>query len=383
MFIIKWGDNMDKKHKIILMILGIALGYAAGFGGGKLLRYLFPDKKASFLIIGLIIVLVLFFSIAIHEMGHFIGFKYNKIPVRMLNIYILSLIFDGSKWNLKFNHNGGNVGGIVVPNLKPVNSHKEFKENQKANARAILGGPIASLLLVILGNFLLAKDGYIAVIGLSLIGINVATLLTCFIKTENVYADFPAYKAYKKDDFFVALMLYQYAAFAVDYKDVIENNGYLRDLLLEGLLPRINNRQLDLFTVSCVTTFIEGYLAGIIDEMPEDIRNYIDYYYNNYQPILEEAEQEANKQLLLYISYFYKKEENLDKATEIYHNFTFKLPKSEIFDYWKIQSQQLILGKDNSHYLLNKHNIKPNSNYNIFKKLEGFYYYDLIINQKF
>lgn len=330
----------------------------------------------------IILVLIFYISIAMHELGHFFAFIYNKIDMRMLNITVFSFIFDGSRWNLVLNRNSAGVGGIAIPNLKVVANEVEFERLQKGYANAILWGPIVSLLLIIVGILLFTLGGYLNIIGLSLIFVNATLFLTCFIKQEGVYGDFPAYKAYKEDNFFAALMMYQYAMFAVDYENIRINNTYLRNILLKGLVPRIKNKKTDLLTVACVATFIQEYLVGVVDEMPKSVRDYIDYYHKDYRTIIATKNQEVNKQLLLYIAYFFKAEGLQDKALSIYENYIQKLPKSEVFEYWKIQSEQIIMGKDHTKYLLDKKNIKPNLTYGVFKKLDGFYHDELILNQR-
>ncbi|HHX59950.1 MAG TPA: hypothetical protein GX707_04300 [Epulopiscium sp.] len=365
----------------VMIIIGSVLGFIVGIWGAKILNYLLQGQDIPFLVVVIIAVLVFYISVAIHELGHFFAFIYNKISMRMLNITIFSFIFDGSRWKLAFNRNGAGVGGIAVPNLTIVSNEKEFNEMQKGHANAILWGPIVSFLLILVGGLLFTINGYLRVTGIMFICINLIMFFSCFIKMDGVYGDFPAYKAYKEDDFFAALMMYQYAMFAVDYENIRKNNTYLRNILFKGLIPRVENKKTDILTVACVATFIGEYLVGVADEVPGQVKEYIGYYYDNYKMIIAMKNTEANKQLLLYIAYFFEREGFKDEAIDIYKNFIQKLPKSEVFNYWKIQSEQIILGKDHSKHLLDKKNIKPGLAYGVFKKLDGFYHDELILNQ--
>lgn len=366
---------------ITMTIIGLLLGFITGIWGGKILKYLLRGQEIPVITVLIIFAVVFYISIAIHELGHFFAFIYNKISMRMLNIIVFSFIYNGSKWKLALNRNGSGVGGIAVPNLTVVANQKEFKNMQKGHANAIIWGPIISFVLIIIGGLMLFGKGHLIIIGLALIFVNIITFFSCFIKMDGVYGDFPAYQAYKKDDFFAALMMYQYAMFAVDYENIRKNNRYLRDILLKGLIPRMKKRKTDILTVACVATFVQEYLVGIADEVPESVKEYIDYYYEDYKTIIAIKNAEANKQLLLYIAYFYKKEGFEDKVMDIYENFIGKLPKTEVFNYWKIQSEQIILGKDHSNYLQDKKNIKPSLTYGVFKKLDGFYHDELVLNQ--
>lgn len=368
------------KGTVILMMIGGVLGFVSGIWGAKILKYLLNGKEISMLLGLSIVVLVYFLSIAIHELGHFFAFIINKIGMRMLNVLIVSFIYDGSKWKLVFNRNGAGIGGIAVPNLTAITNEKEFNHMQKGHANAILWGPITSFILILIGVMMLFGNGYLRIVGLSLILINLMTVFSCFIKMDGVYGDFPAYKAYKEDDFFAALMMYQYAMFAVNFETVRRDNEYLRDVLLKGLVPRMENKKTDILTVACAATFIQEYLVGVADEVPEQVIAYIDYYEGNYKRIVAANNTESNKQLLLYIAYFYQKEGLTDKAMDIHKNFIQKLPKTDVFNYWKIQSEQMILGIDHSSYLLDTKNIKPGLSYGVFKKLDGFYHDELILN---
>src|SRR5699024_8570266 len=110
---------------------------------------------------------------------------------------------------------------------------------------------------------------YLLIFGGTLLLINMFLFFTCFAKSEAVYGDFSAYSLYKNDDFFAALMMYQYAMFSIDYENTRINNSYLKEILLRGFEERAKDRKTDLFTVSCATTFIDEYLIGIMDELPK------------------------------------------------------------------------------------------------------------------
>lgn len=308
----------------------------------------------------------------------------------MLSIGHISFIFNGSKWEVAFNRNKVGVAGIAVPNLTVVSNNKEFKLMQQGYANAILGGPGASLLMVVVSGLIILLrfagiggiNANLTFIAASFMIINLFMLLTCLIKKDGVFGDFPAYSTYKKDDFFAALMMYQYAMLAVDYEKVRNENTYLRQMLIEGLKPRMQSKQVDILTVAAATTFISEYLVGVADRVPEEVIEYIDYYYMNYPNIINTQQSEVNKLMLLYVAYFFENEGMGDRAIDIYDNFIQNLPKSDVFNYWKIQSEQIILKQDHTQYLLDKKNINPNLAHSVFKKLDGAYHDELILNER-
>lgn len=380
----------NKSIKNILKTIGsILFGAIGGFGIIMFIDNIAQDMDVSIFPMLAIMILTFYISITLHELGHFFAFILNGIQIRMLTISIFSFIFDGEKWRLRLNRNNIGVGGIAVPNLTVISNEEEFKKAQKGYANAIIAAPMVTLLLAIIGalllliNFLKYRiiNPYLLIFGGTLLLINMFLFFTCFAKSEAVYGDFSAYSLYKNDDFFAALMMYQYAMFSIDYENTRINNSYLKEILLRGFEERVKDRKTDLFTVSCATTFIDEYLIGIMDELPKSIVYYIDYYYENKNQIIEKQETEQHRLLLLHIAYYFEKEGEHEKAVDIYDSFIKTLSKSPVFDYWKIQGEQIIFKKDNSKYLLDKKNIKPSSIYSVFKQLDGLYHDELILNQ--
>lgn len=380
----------NKSIKNILKTIGSMLfGAIGGFGIIMFINNISKNMDVSIFPMLAIMILTFYISITLHELGHFFAFILNGIQIRMLTISIFSFIFDGEKWRLRLNRNNIGVGGIAVPNLTVISNEEEFKKAQKGYANAIIAAPMVTLLLAIIGalllliNFLKYRiiNPYLLIFGGTLLLINMFLFFTCFAKSEAVYGDFSAYSLYKNDDFFAALMMYQYAMFSIDYENTRINNSYLKEILLRGFEERVKDRKTDLFTVSCATTFIDEYLIGIMDELPKSIVYYIDYYYENKNQIIEKQETEQHRLLLLHIAYYFEKEGEHEKAVDIYDSFIKTLSKSPVFDYWKIQGEQIIFKKDNSKYLLDKKNIKPSSIYSVFKQLDGLYHDELILNQ--
>ncbi|MSS44241.1 hypothetical protein FYJ27_11045 [Anaerosalibacter bizertensis] len=380
----------NKSLKKIFKTIGSMLfGAIGGFGIIMFINNISKNMDVSIFPMLAIMILTFYISITLHELGHFFAFILNGIQIRMLTISIFSFIFDGEKWRLRLNRNNIGVGGIAVPNLTVISNEEEFKKAQKGYANAIIAAPMVTLLLAIIGalllliNFLKYRiiNPYLLIFGGTLLLINMFLFFTCFAKSEAVYGDFSAYSLYKNDDFFAALMMYQYAMFSIDYENTRINNNYLKEILLRGFEERAKDRKTDLFTVSCATTFIDEYLIGIMDELPKSIVYYIDYYYENKNQIIEKQETEQHRLLLLHIAYYFEKEGEHEKAVDIYDSFIKTLSKSPVFDYWKIQGEQIIFKKDNSKYLLDKKNIKPSSIYSVFKQLDGLYHDELILNQ--
>ncbi|MBV1820046.1 site-2 protease family protein [Anaerosalibacter bizertensis] len=375
--------------KIFKTISSMLFGAIGGFGIIMFINNISKNMDVAIFPMLAIMILTFYISITLHELGHFFAFILNGIQIRMLSISIFSFIFDGEKWRLRLNRNNIGVGGIAVPNLTVISNEEEFKKAQKGYANAIIAAPMVTLLLAIIGalllliNFLKYRiiNPYLLIFGGTLLLINMFLFFTCFAKSEAVYGDFSAYSLYKNDDFFAALMMYQYAMFSIDYENTRINNNYLKEILLRGFEERAKDRKTDLFTVSCATTFIDEYLIGIMDELPKSIVYYIDYYYENKNQIIEKQETEQHRLLLLHIAYYFEKEGEHEKAVDIYDSFIKTLSKSPVFDYWKIQGEQIIFKKDNSKYLLDKKNIKPSSIYSVFKQLDGLYHDELILNQ--
>lgn len=380
----------NKSLKKIFKTIGSMLfGAIGGLGIIMFIDNIAQDMDIAIFPMLAIMILTFYISITLHELGHFFTFILNGIQMRMLSISIFSFIFDGEKWKLRLNRNNIGVGGIAVPNLTVISNEEEFKKTQRGYANAIIAAPMVTLTLAIIGALLLLigflKHGiinsYILIFGGTLLLANISLFLGCFIKSDAVYGDFRAYSSYKNDDFFAALMMYQYAMFSIDYENTRLNNSYLKEILLKGFEERAKDKRTDLFTVSCANTFIDEYLIGIMDELSKSTIDYINYYYENKNQIIEKQETEQHRLLLLHIAYYFEKEKEHEKAVDIYDSFIKTLSKSPVFDYWKIQGEQIIFKKDHSKYLLDKKNIKPSSIYSVFKQLDGLYHDELILNQ--
>ena len=307
--------------KIFKTISSMLFGAIGGFGIIMFINNISKNMDVSIFPMLAIMILTFYISITLHELGHFFAFILNGIQIRMLSISIFSFIFDGEKWRLRLNRNNIGVGGIAVPNLTVISNEEEFKKAQKGYANAIIAAPMVTLLLAIIGalllliNFLKYRiiNPYLLIFGGTLLLINMFLFFTCFAKSDAVYGDFSAYSLYKNDDFFAALMMYQYAMFSIDYENTRINNSYLKKILLRGFEERVKDRKTDLFTVSCATTFIDEYLIGIMDELPKSIVYYIDYYYENKNQIIEKQETEQHRLLLLHIAYYFEKKGNMKK----------------------------------------------------------------------
>lgn len=380
----------SKSLKKIFKNIGcILFGAIGGFGIIMFIGDISQDMNVAIFPMLVIMILTFYISITLHELGHFFAFILNGIQMRMLSISIFSFIFDGEKWGLRLNRNNVGVSGIAVPNLTIIHNEGEFKKAQKGYANAIITAPMVTLILATIGALLLlmgfSKRGiinpYLLIFAGALLLFNIFLFFTCFVKSEAAYGDFSAYFLYKNDDFFAALMMYQYAIFSIDFENTRLNNRYLKEILLKDFEERAKDKKTDLFTVSCVATFIDEYLIAIIDELPKSIISYINYYYENKNQIIEKQKTEQHRLLLLHIAYYFEKEGEHEKAVDIYNNFIKTLSQSPVFDYWKIQGEQIIFKKDNSRYLLDKNNIKPSSIYSVFKKIDSLYHDELILNQ--
>lgn len=383
----------QKKKKIKLVdalpiLIGAIIGFTLGIDGVKL----FPKEfiKSLNLVLVLIIFIAIYYSsILFHELGHFYAFKVNGVQIRMIKVSIIGIIFNKDKRRLKLSPSALGIGGIVVPHIGIISDEDKFKEMQKSYAKAIIVAPIVTLSLVILGGVMIVissvigimNSPYLMITGIFLCLLNILLCIGCFIKTENVYGDFRAYFCFKKDDFFAALMMYQYILFAEDFARERSSNTYLRQVLLEGFKDRAAEKKVDLLTISCSATFLIEYLVGEMEELPESITNYINYCYLNQTLLTNQKALEIHKSFLVYMAYYFEKLGEHSKAQQIYEDFIEKLPKNPIFNYWKMQAEQIILKKDHKQSLLDIKNIKPNSLYKIFGVFDGFYWDELILNR--
>ena len=106
------------------------------------------------IMVSLLIILGTFIlSVAVHELGHGISFLRSGMGFRALLITIFGFIKENGGIKFKF-ISMKNLGGIAVPELKSINSEEEFIFYKNAFSKALIMGPLSSIILGLLCGYI-------------------------------------------------------------------------------------------------------------------------------------------------------------------------------------------------------------------------------------
>jgi len=345
-----------------------------------------------FYIVILIIVATYFLAVMLHEFGHGISFIRNGIEMRAIIFMNFILIKEDGRWKFKLTRNN-TMGGIAVPEIEPIKDEEDFLLKQRGFAKALIAGPLASLIsfigLSIIGLLIIKVTSNIyirsnIIIFLSSLGlITIALLGTSFLKNDMVVGDFPAYKIAKGDKYFVAMQLYNYGYFSSNPERGRKENIYLRQFILEELRERYKKQDKHWYTISMVDTILVEYLAGFLEELPEVIKDYIDLILKR-SDLLSDIGTNQAKEILYFhlIRFLHRNEETRAKSFELYEEIkdTTKAntPKRK---YLFKQIEQVLGIADNRDYLMDEKNIVITDMHCIYKHFSGFFMDEIKLNE--
>lgn len=389
---------MKKKNKkfntgtIVMLLFGALCGAAMGFISS--MDFALSSQSTPDYINIIIFLLTYIGAVAVHELGHGIGFTLNGLKMRALFITMFLFIKENKKWKFKIRPNNvTTIGGIAIPDLDVVKDENEFNRLQKSYANAIISGPITSTILLIGGlaistSFIfLSSDIYLQSIFFSfakyLTIISLFLLGTCFFKSEIAIGDFPAYKLCKKDGFFVAIQLYQYALFSSDPNKIRSENKYLKEVILNGLSQKLQDKDTSIFTLNILDTLIIEYLSGVSKDLPKVVEDYIDFLIDNKEWMSRLKNYEVSQTLRFHIiRLLYINEKNREESTKLYEELKNDVNMKKTFiKYFIKQTDHLFGYADNSNYLKDKNNIVISSAHGLWKNFDGYFIDETKLNE--
>ena len=219
-----------------------------------------------------------------HELGHLLAFRHGGIAIRAYYVGPFLFLREENGFRLRLRWNALTaIGGIVVPDLRPIADEADFKAKQTAFADAIGAGPYATgtlgaLIAVAALVACLCGGAELKTIGLSVCLADALLVLTIRassrIETDFALGDFPAEQRCRHDEFFFACQYYQYGVLALDCDAVRRDNTWLRAWLCAALAEKQQAAARDFITIGAVETLTTEYLTGLIDECPAVVRRY-------------------------------------------------------------------------------------------------------------
>lgn len=369
--------------KFCQYILVLVISILCGIGIGTFMiefeiDKLFEHRIDYATIIGLF-VLAMLFSVTLHELSHAFYFWINKVPLRFVAIFLFGFYKDDKKWKFIFYPNKITLaGGIAIPDLPAVNNESQFKRIRKVYSRALLFAPIISFVEAIVAlvayatllfSELITKYTNASVFLVFCIFIGFTIFFSSFLKAENIYGDFPAYKLYKENDKKTILQLGEYLIFANNWKQKIMDSDWLVDEILK-YARRANAEPGDSTNLGMLDWVIQMEYLGVF-ELDDEINETLKLMFEE-NKILSEYPQ-SEEQDIFYFHMIYKllKDGQVEKCVlqERMNQSSKKLLKGmPSNEYYTRLTKHLLYDCDYTEWL-NK-NMNPSSSFTLFGLFE-------------
>ncbi len=212
---------------------------------------------------------VFYVTLTIHEMGHLIAFVIQGVKIRALYLTIFVFYKDNKGWHVTIKPKLWVLfGGLVVPDLPPIQDKEDMKRLSRIFSIALITAPIVTIAFMSISiiSFLL-----VWILGSGTLGFGILTVSTIYItllsilyiytfglNTKHLYGDFVAYRKMKEDPLFQFAQLYQYQTFAL-------HEDKQATCLYEQATTLIENQHKLKHNLFLMMT-LSAYLEGVIHE---------------------------------------------------------------------------------------------------------------------
>lgn len=388
-----------KIKKTLLMIMCIVLcqifGYYIGRNIGQMTT---PFGIIEISLSFVFFVIIYIFLIVTHELIHAVFFKKGELGLRALVLFHFIFISQDGKFKIIYNPTlMFSFGGMAIPSLPLIKNEEDFKNAQKSYSKAIVAAPLAT---IIIGVIICAISLTIKFINISEIIsifssiiiaetllIVIVLQLSCLRRNEFVIGDYQCAKLSKSDEFFIANMMYDYVKFSENGVEKYKSSDFLRGKIYDGLLNQYQyqyqNKKVDIFIVFAITNAITDFISGVTKTIHPVVFDYITFFSENPEKYYESSAVEPYRILLFRIIILLsQKEETREKAKSLFIKAKQNTLKNQVINYHITQCEQALGISNNSESLLNKNNIKPSSEYKVFKHFDGFNHFENAINER-
>lgn len=269
---------MKKAIKALIFILVsfmVGVGFTALTYHGLWLKITTGLQATTFLGFLLVLVLMFYLTLTIHELAHLIAFRLQGVGIRAL--YLTIFVFHRTQKGWRFSVKPKLwvlFGGLVVPDLQPIEHEEAYQGVIKRFANALMAAPLATLVFAFLSLvvfiIVLATStqafliGYLFVATLVILFLSALYTWTFFLSNEMFYGDIVAYRKIKQDPVFQLIQINQYTMFSHHDHATTDDFLWQKTIELIGQTP-LNH---SLFHTMLVNAYLEGiiYQGRAIDE---------------------------------------------------------------------------------------------------------------------
>jgi len=213
-----------------------------------------------------------YFTLTLHELGHFIAFYVQKVKLRALYLTIFVFYKNEKGWHFTVKPKLWVLfGGLVVPDLGEIRNEEEYKILSNKFRKSLIAAPIVTISVMALGIIVFVismifsqhvhLNGILTINALYITLISILYIYTFKLSNHMFYGDFVAYKKMKEDPVFELAQINQYTMFSsIDSRDTIR-------FMWEKSKETIKTLPLStsIFYLMIITNYIDGLLKSDYD----------------------------------------------------------------------------------------------------------------------
>lgn len=384
------------KKSVLKFVFIVMLCIGSGFIIGELVSILkmdsinFFDTYNVIRLIGAFLC-ALIVSVTVHEMAHALYFRIHGIQIRLFAVFFLCLNHCSGKWKVLFYPNSITIlGGLVIPDLPPISNKEVFEKVRKIYYRDLLIAPIVSGLLAVISIITLflfnsntnnSGVSIIATFLLMFIFTNLTIFLSSFIKTENIFGDFPAYYVYKNNDKIAKLQICQYLFFSDSWKNVADKSKWIIDEL-KNMIANQSSDNLDMIDLQLLDWIVQMDFISEV-KLDKGVLDLMSKITNSKNDLFSFPSSESRDVLFYHIIYSLLKYNRISiseariKIDSVSPDLLQNHPSKEYYN----QLTNHFLGNSDNTLWLKKH-INPNASYSLLKIFPAIEYIEMQLINK-
>ena len=262
---------MKKRRWIYLPIIVFLIGciYTILIYNGIWFKLTSGLKSLSLIGYLLWFIFAFYFTLTLHELGHFLAFHFQKVKLRAIYLTIFVFYKDSKGWHFTIKPKLWILlGGLVVPDLGEIKNEEEYKSLSSKFSKSLIAAPIVTITLLILTLvtfvLLMIFGTHTHFNGIFTINTLYITLLSLFyiytfkLSNQMFYGDFVAHKKMNSDEIFQLAEMNQYTMFSSE-----ESEESVR-FLWEKSKTIIQDKPVSttMFYIMILTNYLDGIIRN-------------------------------------------------------------------------------------------------------------------------